>query len=139
MKNHPEKIAKYLFYGLLMIAIITLGLTFYNEDLSIKGSNPILVLSYVYLLVSFGLMIACAIYSVILKKGRLKKIALHLLTLGGVIFISYLFSTDEVNPIYGGISKFTTRQADVLLITIYILLGFSVLAMIYSSIAKYFK
>ncbi len=126
-------ISKIVYYAIIVLGIIgVLMVANYNYDF-------ILYVCYAIGIIGSILMFLSSIYSSMLKPGSLKKSLLGVVVLGVIVVMSYLFSSDEILPMYGNISSSESRLVDVQLITLYILMILSVLSIVYSAIVKTIK
>lgn len=130
MKNLP----KYVLYGASILGVLSALLAFGNDDY-----DTILIVSYLLTVVSVIMAIAGGVYSSMQKPGSLKQTIMGLGIFAVIALVSYLFSSDEVLPMYGNISAGESRFVDVQLISMYLLCIASVGAIAYSSVSKYFK
>lgn len=130
MKNLP----KYVLYGASILGVLTSVLVFANDDY-----DSIIYLSYLLTVVAVILAVLSGVYTSTQKTGSLKEMGIGLGVFAVIALISYLFSSDEVLPMYGNISAGEARFVDVQLISMYILCLASVGAIAYSSVSKYFK
>lgn len=130
MKNLPN----ILLYGASALGVIASILVFVNDD-----TDTILYLTYFLSAVAILLALISGIYASTQSPGSIKKTIIGIGSFVVIAVVSYLFSSDEVLPMYGNISAGISRLVDVQLISMYILCAVSALAIVYSSVVKFIK
>lgn len=130
MKN----ISKYALYGFSILGVLASILALFSDDY-----DTILYVTYVACVIAVVLALLSGVYTSMQKPGSLKQTLIGLGAFAIIAIVSYLFSSDEVLPMYGKISAGEARFVDVQLISMYILCIGSVVAIVYSSIVKFIK
>lgn len=106
-----------------------------------------LVWSYILLALSVVLLVGFAIYHMATNFDAAKKGIISLLFMGSVFLISYIIASDEL-PNFLGAQKFIDsgtispsimKWIDTGLIGTYIVLGLSIVSIIYASVSRLFK
>lgn len=130
MKSLPN----ILLYGASALGVLASVLAFVNDD-----TDTILYLTYFLSILAIILAVVSGVYASTQKSGSLKQTIIGLGAFFLIALISYLFSSDEVLPIYGNISASESRFVDVQLISMYVLCVISILAIAYASVVKFIK
>jgi hypothetical protein len=106
-----------------------------------------LVWTYIMLALSVILLVAFAVYQMATNFEAAKKGLISLLFMGSVFLISYVIASDEL-PTFLGAQKFIDsgtispsimKWIDTGLIGTYIVLGLSIVSIIYASVSRIFK
>jgi hypothetical protein len=106
-----------------------------------------LIWAYILLILSIVILVGFAIYQMIVDFSGAKKGILSLGLMVAVVLISYLLASDEM-PNFLGAQKFiedgtlttsTMKWIDTGLIATYLVLGTSIVSIIYASVSRFFK
>jgi hypothetical protein len=106
-----------------------------------------LVWAYILLALSVVILIVFAIYEMVTDVRVAKKGAIALALVGGVVLISYLLASDKM-PTFLGVNKFiddgtltssVMKWIDTGLIATYLVLGTSIVSIIYASVSRFLK
>ena len=151
-----NKTGKYVTIFMWVLILITAFLSIsFISNISDNRNDPTmnswlsgnLIWSYILLALSIVILVAFAIYEMVTDFRVAKKGAIALALVGGVVLISYLLASDEM-PTFLGVNKFIddgTLTASVLkwidtgLIATYIVLGTSIVSIIYASVSRFLK
>jgi hypothetical protein len=106
-----------------------------------------LIWAYILLILSIVILVGFAIYQMIVDFAGAKKGLMSLGLMVAVVLISYLLASDEM-PNFLGVQKFiedgtlttsTMKWIDTGLIATYLVLGTSIVSIIYASVSRFFK
>jgi|JFJP01.1.fsa_nt_gi hypothetical protein len=106
-----------------------------------------LIWAYILLMLSIVILVGFAIYQMIVDFAGAKKGLMSLGLMVAVVLISYLIASDEM-PNFLGVQKFiedgtlttsTMKWIDTGLIATYLVLGTSIVSIIYASVSRFFK
>ncbi len=136
-----EKIAKFLqmfLYALMGISALIIVL-FYAQ---VASADVILYWAYLLLILTIAIAIISPIILYISNPGKAKTVLIGIVIFVVLFVISYLLASGNIQgDIYQkyAITERSSRFIGAMLNTSYILGGLAILAIIYASIAKFFK
>ncbi len=151
-----SKVGKYVSIFMWAIILITAILAIsFIANISDNEADPAmnswlstnLVWAYILLAISIIILIGFAIYQMVTDFSAAKKGFMALGLIGAVILISYLLASNKM-PTFLGAQKFIDdgtitptimKWIDTGLIATYIVLGTSIVSMIYASVSRFFK
>jgi uncharacterized membrane protein len=144
------KYARYFLYVLMGVSVLLIGLFYFGgvvegtEDLTHpepKITDAIIKFSYVLLALSAGLAIAFLVIQLVSNLSLLKRSAIVIVIIAVIFLISRSMASDQLLDIkgYADNNPKTLKDVGTGLISTYILLGTTIVAMIYSEISKIFK
>ena len=146
-----EKYAKYSLYGIMGISVILTAIFYFGGVVpGTEGPTPepkitdvIIKYSYILLVLAVVGLVGFSIFNLIGNPKNVKNIAIILIVAAVIFLISRLLSSGEVLtlPGYKGTDNEpgVLKNVDTALFSTYILLGVTVVAIIYSEIAKLLK
>ncbi len=127
------KLTSIILWVLMIVCIVVAALSLLGDV-----HNPMLYTSYILLVIVSIIAVGSGIAAVI-SKGTFKNVIIGLGAVGATVLVSYLFSSDQVLPLYGDITSATSRISDVLLICMYICMALAIGSVVYSSISRLLK
>lgn len=151
-----NRTGKYVTIFLWVLILITAFLSIsFIANISDNKNDPTmnswlssnLVWAYILLALSVVILIVFAIYEMVTDFSVAKKGAIALGLVGGVVLISYLLASDKM-PTFLGVNKFiddgtltssVMKWIDTGLIATYLVLGTSIVSIIYASVSRFFK
>jgi hypothetical protein len=147
------KYVAYFMWGLILItALLALAFVSNISDNELDPNmnswlSKNLVWCYILLALSIVLLLGFAVYQMATNFEEAKKGLLSVLFMGGVFLVSYVLASNEM-PNFLGAQKFiddgtitptVMKWIDTGLIGAYIVLGISVVSIVYASVSRLFK
>jgi len=137
-----EKIAKYLqifLYALMGISALIIVIFYAMGD---SAADLIIIWAYILLLLTIAISIIAPVVYYIKNPAKAKTVLSGIVIFIVLFFIAYFIASgDTVGDVYQkySITSGTSQFIGGMLITSYILGGLAILAIIYASVAKFFK
>ena len=151
MPNSLTKILSIILYVLLGISLVIFALIYIGgttpETADAVYKEPIysnLLLNWTYILIIGTALIAIGfpLANAITNPKNIKKAIIPLVGFGVIFLIAYLISSDKPITLGGGDvfdNTFILRYSDIVIISVYILIGIAVISIIYSGVARLLK
>jgi len=144
MKDRIANITKWILYVLLFISALA-GVLFYTGMLGAKdgsGASDLIVLADLFVILALVVLIVTPVYTIITNPQNLSKMLISVVLLIVVLAVSYGLSSNAFSPLYLETYKTTAETSRLVgagLYAIYITLGLSFVAILYSGIMNIFK
>lgn len=140
MEDKLLKVCKYILWALLGISVVILGISFFKGEAS---TDTIMFLTYALAILLVLAILFSPIYGAIVNPGNLKKIGIAIGLFAVVALVAYLVSPGAtLSQEYldsMGITATAEAVCDFLMWFVYIMVGGTIAAVIYSAIAKLFN
>lgn len=144
MKDKVAHITRWILYALLFIAAVA-GVLFYTGALGAKdglGANNLINLGKIFLYFAVIVLVVAPVYTMIKNPQNLMKMVFSVVALLVVLAISYGIASNHLTMLQletYHITAQTSRLVGMGLYATYIVLGLSVVTILYSAIVRIFK
>lgn len=144
MKDQVAHITRWILYALLFIAALV-GVLFYTGGLGSQtgsGASTLIIIGKIFLYLSIAVLIVAPFYTMIRNPKNLMKMVVSVVALLVILAISYgiagnYFTALQLETLHT--SAETSRLVGMGLYATYFVLGLSIVAILYSAVAKIFK
>lgn len=144
MKDKVANITRWILYVLLFVAALV-GVMFYAGALGAEkgaGANNLIVVGKIFLYLSVIVLVVAPIYTMIRNPKNLLKMVASVVALIVILGISYGIATNGLSALQletYSITAETSRLVGMGLYATYIVLGLSIVTILYSAIVRIFK
>lgn len=144
MKDNIANITRWILYVLLLVAAL-FGVLFYTGALGpLKGvgANNLIELGKIFVYIAVIVLIIAPVYTMINNPKNLLKMVVSIVALLIILAVSYGFATNGLTMLQletYEITAQTSRLVGMGLYATYIVLGLSVVTILYTAIVKIFK
>jgi len=144
MKDQVANITRWILYALLLVAALV-GVLFYAGALGApkgSGASNLIVVGKIFLYLAIAVLIVAPVYTMINNPKNLLKMVVSVIGLLVILAISYGVATNGLSALQletYQITAQTSRLVGMGLYATYIVLGLSIVTILYSAIVKIFK